>query len=715
MTNIVETQTEDNSDTLTTSRTGRHYTTATTQPQAKATTVQGTRRKGQFKTKGLVVKAAPELPAPGRRSWIDENGEIQVWSEDPTIEEFRSFLSRKDELHPLSEFWTPENVSAAARLGDEFAAWTLANAPRVEKDSDNDPLDILHDAKKFYARSGDSWVWDGVYGIPGGTPGKNTVRRDAYVPRHAPGAAPTSEEFVGQPVQVEIAHLVELVRKDPAEITELPRAERPAWHERKDRLACLVADVAEHYCRTRPSEFYYQDVISEIQRKFFEWVESDDVRPADKILSMLTGIISDAANRLENAFKRRIDIPDTRAVAEVNKASATMAEAGDLMKGAGDLEVAQLASDSSRRFKRSDAPERAHILSVLRGGAEDAEVSKAAEKVTPGLARLNRFAEALRVAGDDFELTLESQRQMIAEAVIQELGRKNSKPTISVSRALDIQRGQTVASIDHTEAGHDSESETDSGEVTADFGKPIENKTLSLAQYDKIAQAIDSLGSPRQEARSLTLRVTTDLGITEVEWIDNREGQIQEYNTFEQDVAWMLYGQGESTQQEIAERWGVSQSKVSRTMTKVEAAVGKFIQNNPVVSEAPREEESVASIMQSTERDELRDAYRWWFRQDAKAQRASLYTVPADEAFSGDLRALFEGTRLGRVTLREFCGWLQAQGLEGWHFSSAPQMFDQTRREYLDDSRGPAVTRSEDTEMEKAWDLFKGWFRRLSA
>lgn len=728
MTEIMNTQIEtpEKSVEVIYTSTGRHYATATTQEQPRATSRTDVKRRGQRKkSREVIVRPAPELPAAPPRAWIDQDGDIRIWSAEPTLDEFESFLRRKDELHPLSEFWTEANVAAAARKGDAFCKWVRNNTAKPEPEDGSDPMDILHDAKKFYAQSGDSWGLHGLFSIPGGNPGATTVRRDAYVPRHAPGVAPTSDEFVGRPVQFEVAYLVDLIRKDPADITELPRSERPAWRERKDRLGCLISELVGHHCRINRGEWYYLDVVSEVQVKFFEWVESGDNRPADKILSMLTGIISEAAQKVENSAVRRIDLADNRAIAEVNRASKALADAAPAFQRANDVEVAEMASEMSRRADRSKAPKRELVLAVLRGEVEDDAISKAANKVGPGIAETYRFAAALRVVRSESERTetLKQQQEMIADAVITEICKRDSKPTISREKALSIQQAQGILSIDHTEAGHGADSEDadyDPNSVLADAGKKPEGNKLSPKQYDRLGAAIDSLGVPRQEAETLTLRVKRDLGISNVEWIDDRSGQVQAYNTRLQDVAWSMYGEAPETSEELALRWGVDPSAIRHQRKTVEKKISRFFEKVEAgeieIVYSPADPQPEGSWMVERDDDEIREMRRlgsWWSREHAKAEQASLYRVDASEAFSGDLRELFEATRLGRVTLREFCGWLQVQGYEAWMFSSAPQMFDQTRREYLDDSRSPAVTRSEDTEREKAWQLFEGWFRRL--
>lgn len=496
-----------------------------------------------------------------------------------------------------------------------------------------------------------------------------------------PGEEPTKPEFIGQPVDVEADYLIGLVMSDQA--TE----------ENKARLAVLVADVVLEVSRRSPRDVHFDDIVSTVQERFLGRIKSGTIKPRT-FVQTIKSLTSNAVTEVKVFVEYATRVGDTSDAYRVSIAHSLVADETSTLDGAPSPQaVAKRTAEMSRRLDKSRMPAESLVEDVMAGRVQDAEISEALEKVQERLNRKYRFVEAVRVSDDPKE-TEAAQRAMIIAEVRDEVGRMGSTPTISYDRAYAISNAKAVVSIDHNDGlrTDDEGNPTDKpseGTIHAHMGNPIRSNTTDLAYYDRLFQAIGML---KKEIH--------------------------------RDLAWYVFGEDEDwTQQELADKYGKTQQaissqiqtvikKVSETLRAMES--GEIEVNygggiGDVVLDADRMLQEVPD-----ESDEFRDACRAWLREDSKTDRWSLYRVDSTEAFSGDLKALFEATRKGHVTLREFCGWVQAHGKQAWAFSSAPQMFDQIRREYLDNFPIPGgKTRSEDTEREKAWRAFQGWFRRL--
>lgn len=496
-----------------------------------------------------------------------------------------------------------------------------------------------------------------------------------------PGEEPTKPEFVGQPVDVEADYLIAL------EMGAQASAENSA------RLAVLVSDVVLEVSRRSPRDVHFDDIVSLVQEWFLERVQNGSVKPGafvQTIKTMTGHAIADVKAFVEYATR----VGNGEDAKAVDTAYAQLTDEGSTLDGAPSPQaVAKRTAEITRRLDKARIPAESLVEDVIAGRVQNAEISEALEKVQDRLNRKYRFVEAVRVSDDPKE-TEAAQLKMIVAEVRDEVGRMGSTPTISYDRAYAISNAKAVVSIDHndglrTDDEGNSTDKPSEGTIHAHMGNPIRSNTTDLAYYDRLFQAIGML---KKEIH--------------------------------RDLAWYVFGEDEDwTQQELAEKYGKNQSSISRqiqTVVKKVSATLKAMEAGEIEVEYGG---GIGDVVLDAERmlqevpdesDEFRDACRAWLREDAKTDPWSLYRVPASEAFHGTLRDLFEATRKGHVTLREFCGWVQEHGKQAWAFSSAPQMFDQIRREYLDNYPIPGgQTRSEDTEREKAWRAFQGWFRRL--
>lgn len=496
-----------------------------------------------------------------------------------------------------------------------------------------------------------------------------------------PGEEPTKPEFIGQPVDVEADYLIGLVMSDQA--TE----------ENKARLAVLAADVVLEVSRQSPRGVHFDDIVSLVQERFLERVNNGSLKPGT-FVQTIKSLTSNAVTEVKVFVEYATRVGDSSDAYRVSIAHSLVADEGSTLDGAPSPHaVAQRTAEVTRPLKKSRMPSVAKVEDVMAGRVQDAEISEALEKVQERLNRTFRFDEAVRVSDDPKE-TEAAQRAMIIAEVRDEVGRMGSTPKVAYDRAYAISNAKAVVSIDHndglrTDDEGNAVDKPSEGAIYAHMGNPIRTRTTDLDGYDRLFQAIGMLE-----------------------------------RDIEKDLAWYLFGEDEDwTLTEVGEKYGVSKQAIHKRINKVKSHVTEILKAmeageieveygggiGDVVLDAERMLQEVPD-----ESDEFRDACRAWLREDSKTDPWSLYRVPASEAFHGTLRDLFEATRKGHVTLREFCGWVQEHGKQAWAFSSAPQMFDQIRREYLDNFPIPGgKTRSEDTEREKAWRAFQGWFRRL--
>lgn len=496
-----------------------------------------------------------------------------------------------------------------------------------------------------------------------------------------PGEEPTKLEFIGQPVDVEADYLIELVTR------------RQATEENMARLAVLVADVVLEVSRRSPRGVHFDDIVSLVQERFLERIKSGNVKPGtfQQVIRTMTGdAVADVKTFVEYATR----VGSGQDAKSVDTAYAQLTDEASTLDGAPSPQaVAKRTAEITRRLDKSRIPSVAKVEDVMAGRVQDAEISEALEIVKDRLNRKYRFVEAVRVSDDPKE-TEAAQRAMIIAEVRDEVGRMGSTPKVAYDRAYAISNARADVSIDHndglrTDDEGNAVDKPREGAIHAHMGNPIRSNTTDLAHYDRLFQAIGMLKKD-----------------------------------IEKDLAWYIFGEDEDwTLTEVGEKYGVSKQAIHKRINKVKSHVTEILKAmeageikveygggiGDVVLDAERMLQEVPD-----ESDEFRDACRAWLREDSKTDRWSLYRVDSSEAFSGDLKALFEATRKGHVTLREFCGWVQEHGQQAWAFSSAPQMFDQIRREYMDNYPIPGgKTRSEDTEREKAWRAFQGWFRRL--
>lgn len=495
------------------------------------------------------------------------------------------------------------------------------------------------------------------------------------------GEEPTKPGFIGQPVDVEADYLIGLVMS--AQATE----------ENKARLAVLVADVVLEVSRQSPRGVHFDDIVSTVQEWFLERVNNGSLKPGTFVqtIKTMTGhAIADVKAFVEYATR----VGNGEDAKVVDSAYAQLTDEGSTLDGAPSPQaVAKRTAEMSRRLDKSRMPAESLVEDVIAGRVQNAEIEEALEKVQDRLNRKYRFVEAVRVSDDPKE-TEAAQLKMIVAEVRDEVGRMGSTPKVAYDRAYAISNAKAVVSIDHndglrTDDEGNSTDKPSEGAIHAHMGNPIRTRTTDLDGYDRLFQAIGML---KKEIH--------------------------------RDLAWYVFGEDEDwTHQELAEKYGKTRPAVSlqiQTVVKKVSATLKAMESGEIEVEYGG---GIGDVVLDAERmlqevpdesDEFRDACRAWLREDAKTDPWSLYRVPASEAFHGTLRDLFEATRKGHVTLREFCGWVQEHGKQAWAFSSAPQMFDQIRREYLDNYPIPGgKARSEDTEREKAWRAFQGWFRRL--
>lgn len=556
--------------------------------------------------------------------------------------------------------WTRPVLERARRLGDDFARKVLAKDLAWRHGSE----DGLHNDRQL--KTFGPW---------------HTAPLDSRF-------LPSGESNVGAPVGEEIEWLVSEIQQGRGGTLA------------QSRLATLLIEVAADSV----SLSGYENRSEAVQYSMIEaWAritgQSRNTWRVDPTTRALRTLVGDAQKQVEMEIETGSTTQfDKFAVAAVKRAASALkrennerdfnrtGRANSYEPTLGAIAERTAKDTRPKNKKRAAAVSIETFVAVARGEHDHPELLQFVDLVADDVELEFRFTDAVRMARtpEEAETTRESMYLALAKAAHEEYARHGQASGVSCELAYQIAQAMHGKRLDTS--------------PTADKapGKPVPGQSggdqalTGMApgwQVNVATAGVRKIGEASNMERYAVLY--TAIGMLKKErW---------------QDLAWDHYGEDYVTYEQIAERYGISRQAAHKQTQEV---IGRVVENLNAIERGEVEigkfgqTQSGAQMIQNwlseipTEGDERdRAEVRLWATYD----RFSMYFVDRTDAFEGDLSEAYNQLFAGALSVREFVGWLQAQGKEAWLYTSAVQMHGRLLRR--------AVSRKQ----------FENWFNRLPA